>query len=308
MKRKSFILYTDMVNVVRLLTPEQRGNLFLAIFDFADGKEPTFDDAILKIAFESIKLPLLRDNEKYENKAKANAENGKKGGRPRKDVDCQVDTEETDDNPKKPVGYSETQKNPKKPKKADSDSDSDSDSVNDSDSDSVSDKDKDNKENLPTNLFGDESLDSGKDEELKAEFDVFRKKYPGNEKKGIDTEWAYFKKKHKDYKTIVPILNDSLDVIIIRRESRKKLKLFVPEWKYFRTWINGRCWEEAFEESEADIQAKKIIDVKLGVDEKIENGRRTYGTGRVTVPMDARPRPAENYQWSNPQNDWVYSI
>ena len=67
MKRKSFILYTDMVNVVRLLTPEQRGNLFLAIFDFADGKEPTFDDAILKIAFESIKLPLLRDNEKYEN-------------------------------------------------------------------------------------------------------------------------------------------------------------------------------------------------------------------------------------------------
>ena len=163
-------------------------------------------------------------------------------------------------------------------------------------------------EDLPTNLFGDESLDSGKDEELKAEFDKFRKKYPGAGKLGLETEWDYFKKKHKDYKKIVPILNDSLDVIIIRRDSRKKLKLFVPEWKYFRTWINGRCWEEALEESEADIQAKKIIDVKLGVGEKIEDGRRTYGTGRVTVPMDARPRPAENYQWSNPQNDWVYSV
>ena len=161
---------------------------------------------------------------------------------------------------------------------------------------------------MPANLFCDDNLDSGKDEELKAEFDKFRKKYPGNGKNGVDTEWDYFKKKHKDYKKIVPILNDSLDVIKIRRESRKKLKLFVPEWKYFRTWINGRCWEEALETSESDIQAEKIIDVKLGSSERIDNGRRTYGSGRVTVPMDAKPRPSDNYQWSIPNNDWVYSI
>jgi hypothetical protein len=57
--------------------------------------------------------------------------NGSKGGRPSKSVS----NEETQENPKNPMGYLETQTNPNKPKKAVSVSVSVSDSVNGSDSD-----------------------------------------------------------------------------------------------------------------------------------------------------------------------------
>ena len=304
MKRKSFILYTDMVNVVRLLTPEQRGNLFLAIFDFADGKEPVFDDAILKIAFESIKLPLLRDNEKYENKSKANAENGKKGGRPRKDTDNQSDCNAVDNNPKNPVGYSETQNNPEEPKKADSDSDSDS----------VNDKDKDNKENLPANLFCDENLESGKNEEseLKKEFEKFRKKYPGK-KRGFEYEWIDFIKRCKKYKEVVPILNDAIDIQIIRYEQMQKIKnttnprLFIANWKDLSTWLNGGCWTIDSEQLKSEID-KDECNLIINKHEEIINGKRTYmrGENRVILPDDAPPRPNWCYVYSESLKKWVY--
>ena len=114
-----------------------------------------------------------------------------------------------------------------------------------------------NMDNLPLNLF-DSDNDSGKDEELKNEFDKFRKKYPGAGKLGIETEWDYFKKKYKDYKEIVPILNNAIDILIIRHDIKYKMTNFNQQWKYFRTWINGRCWEEGpLRKSESDIQAEK---------------------------------------------------
>ena len=146
------------------------------------------------------------------------------------------------------------------------------------------------------------------DEKLKAEFDVFRKKYPGGSKGGIDTEWEYFTKKVKDYKKVAPILNESLDITIQRRNEKKKLNLFLADWKNFRTWINGRCWEHAFNESESDIQAKKELSVELGYGEFIKDGIRTYGSGKVSVPMDAPKRPSNNYAWSDVSKQWVYLV
>lgn len=50
------------------------------------------------------------------------------------------------------------------------------------------------------------------------------------------------------------------------------------------------------------------IIVKLGYGERIDaNGRRTYGNGRITVPQDAPRRPADNYEWSEPRNEWIYN-
>jgi len=114
--RKSFLIHTDTLNVLDILTDEQVGKLFRAIKNYQNGVENILDFEI-NIAFVPFKNQFDRDTEKYENIVERNAINGSKGGRPR--------------NPKNPVGYLETQENPKKPKKADSDSDSDSDSVND---------------------------------------------------------------------------------------------------------------------------------------------------------------------------------
>lgn len=45
--------------------------------------------------------------------------------------------------------------------------------------------------------------------------------------------------------------------------------------------------------------------LKLGIGERIENGRRTYGSGRYNIPMDAPPRPREGTYWNESNRQWV---
>lgn len=45
----------------------------------------------------------------------------------------------------------------------------------------------------------------------------------------------------------------------------------------------------------------------LGVGEYIDkNGRRTYGSGKATIPQDAPPRPGEKYCWDEASKNWIY--
>lgn len=78
--------------------------------------------------------------------------------------------------------------------------------------------------------------------EFENEFEVFRKMYPGT-KKGLSTEFVNFKKKHKDWKTIIPILTDRLKQQISAKEQNRVNGAFVPEWKNLQTYINQRDWE-----------------------------------------------------------------
>lgn len=45
--------------------------------------------------------------------------------------------------------------------------------------------------------------------------------------------------------------------------------------------------------------------IALGVDERIENGRRTYGSGSATIPMTAPPRPSAKHAWNASTKQWV---
>ena len=73
-------------------------------------------------------------------------------------------------------------------------------------------------------------------------FDSFRKKYSGT-KRGNKTEFENFKK-HKDWRTVLPLLEGLLTNQILSREQRQRKKMFVPSWKNLKTWINQRCWED----------------------------------------------------------------
>lgn len=45
---------------------------------------------------------------------------------------------------------------------------------------------------------------------------------------------------------------------------------------------------------------------RLGVDEFLRpNGSRTYGSGRVTIPDDAPPRPGEKFTWDAQSKNWI---
>lgn len=111
MAKNSFVIYHNYRDTLEDLTNEQVGELFRAIFDYEiDKKEPNFNGE-LKIAFRFIKKDLDLNSDKYESICERNRMNGLKGGRPK--------------NPKNPNGFSKTQDNPEKPKKADNDNDYD---------------------------------------------------------------------------------------------------------------------------------------------------------------------------------------
>ena len=102
-KQNSFLLYSDLETPFNFLSLEDRGLLITYIFQYVRLGDVDLADAsdLVKLAFSMIRVYLDRDREQYEEKCRINAENGKKGGRPRKtdapDHDGrETETEETD--------------------------------------------------------------------------------------------------------------------------------------------------------------------------------------------------------------------
>ena len=79
--KSSFVLYFDLRTPLELLSDEEKGRLFTAIFDYAEyGRMPEFDGA-LQMAFAFIKNTLDRDSEKWEDVRERRREAGSKGGK-----------------------------------------------------------------------------------------------------------------------------------------------------------------------------------------------------------------------------------
>ena len=97
MAKDTVIFYQEQVDICRRhLSAEQFGRLMYALFEIDNGEDPDVDDDII-MAFEFMSLQKRLDKEKYEAKCKRNRENGKKGGRPKKE----------EEKPKKANGFFE---------------------------------------------------------------------------------------------------------------------------------------------------------------------------------------------------------
>ena len=95
--KDSFILYTSFYEPLKLLTDEQLGRLFRAIFEFnINGSEEVSND--IKMAFAFIKNQLIVDSKKYENTLKRKSEAGKRGMKSRWSNSKENITEITNDN------------------------------------------------------------------------------------------------------------------------------------------------------------------------------------------------------------------
>jgi hypothetical protein len=99
-------------------------------------------------------------------------------------------------------------------------------------------------------------------------FDKARKLYPGT-RRGNETEFANFKKKHKDWKEVLPLLFPAIEKQIKWKETARANGLrFVRLWKIFQTWINQRCWEEEPDEEIVKIMNKVVA--KQEVRDKVQ--------------------------------------
>ena len=84
---QSFILYMNFEHQLEYLTMEERGLLFTAIFSYQrTGQVPEALPPMVGVVFSMIEDTLDRDRAAYLHRCQVNSENGKKGGRPRKDT------------------------------------------------------------------------------------------------------------------------------------------------------------------------------------------------------------------------------
>ena len=83
-------------------------------------------------------------------------------------------------------------------------------------------------------------------------------------------------------------------------------------WKATFDWLfsnsaNSIKVMEGNYDNKQGAQADKPKNCKLGVGEYIDkDGRRTYGSGKATIPQDAPPRPGEKYCWDEASKNWIY--
>ena len=94
-------------------------------------------------------------------------------------------------------------------------------------------------------------------EEYMSVFEEAHKLYPGT-KRGCQTEYENFCKKHKGYTGILPLLKPAIEQQILWRENTGGT--FRPDWKNFETWINKRCWEDVVDVSKPIDPTMQLIE------------------------------------------------
>ncbi len=78
--KNSFLLYTDYLQHMELMSMEQRGQFITAIMCYESGVDIPEMDGIVQMAFSFVKAQLDRDSEQYQKTLEAKREAGRKGG------------------------------------------------------------------------------------------------------------------------------------------------------------------------------------------------------------------------------------
>ena len=81
--KKSFVLYSDQKELFEHLTDEQSGKLIKHIFKYVNDENPTCEDAIVNLAFITIKASLKRDLSKWEKQIQQRSAAGKASAKSR---------------------------------------------------------------------------------------------------------------------------------------------------------------------------------------------------------------------------------
>lgn len=82
--KKSFILYTDYIHSIELLSDADAGALFKHLLQYVNDKNPETDNAMVKLAFEPIKQQLKRDLKQWDEIRSKRSEAGKASAEKRK--------------------------------------------------------------------------------------------------------------------------------------------------------------------------------------------------------------------------------
>ena len=82
--KKSFVLYSDQKELFESLPDEQAGKLIKHIFNYVNDENPISEDALVNLAFISVKASLKRDLQKWEKQIEQRSAAGKASAEKRK--------------------------------------------------------------------------------------------------------------------------------------------------------------------------------------------------------------------------------
>jgi hypothetical protein len=107
---ENLLIYGTIFDMLDDLTDEEAGQLFKALNTFRKGGTVEFTDRYLKGIWKGILPNLIKLEENYNKKVIANKENGKKGGRPKKDNNTPTDddSQKIDSKEVKPIEITTT--------------------------------------------------------------------------------------------------------------------------------------------------------------------------------------------------------
>jgi hypothetical protein len=83
-KKKSFVLYTDLLESIDHLSDQESGILFKHILKFVNGQDSEIQDRIIMTAWKPIELQLKRDLEKWDKTLEQRSKAGKASAESRK--------------------------------------------------------------------------------------------------------------------------------------------------------------------------------------------------------------------------------
>lgn len=217
--KNSFLMSLEHKPIFDRLTTARKGLLIEAIYAYeATEVEPEFTDEVVEMAFLAIKSWLDKNREAYEEKCATNRENGKLGGRPKKEPNG------SNENPKKPNGLSENREKAKKPEyEYEYDSDNDS-------------KEKD----IPNGISKKKKPSRSSSKRLKEMFDEFWEVCP----RKVDKKkaWEEFKKLDPDeelFKKILAGMKAYRDMCVAERREPRNIK-------HPSGWLKDARWEDDY--------------------------------------------------------------
>ena len=112
MERPYFCAYHSYLEAMEPLNDAERGRLFTACLTYSMTGEVPQLTGNERFVFPSLKGQIDRDKQRFAEFDRKQAENGRKGGRPRKKTKEAAEEEGSSSKPEKPTGFSENPKNP----------------------------------------------------------------------------------------------------------------------------------------------------------------------------------------------------
>ena len=228
---KGFILFYDYADCLSLLSMEERGILLTALLENTDGKTSGLAmTPAVEMAYRLMSAQIHRGKRVYESRAEASRENGKRGGRPKKNPAQTQETQETQENPGKPENL-KTLTN-----------------TNTSTNTNTNTKTNTNTETLPPPASPSASSDSvgtslkerisGK--QLEEEFEQLWRLYPRKEgKKGAKAAFEKVRRRGVTFEEIEEGVKRYAEVA-----GQREMKYI----KHGSTWFAGECWNDEVKE------------------------------------------------------------